>query len=156
MQKMPAKEQSRQIQLMEQALLADRFKLKVHFETRSLPVYALELAKGGPKMVEAKPDEVSTLTGTGDGQSNVLKGQALTMAQLVRSPLLRPDGRMVVDQTGLTGKYDFTLKSSTGDADGGGPSLFTAMEEQLGLKMVSTKAPVEVIVVDHVERPGEN
>jgi bla regulator protein BlaR1 len=156
MQKMPAKEQTRQIQLMEQALLADRFKLKVHFETRELPVYALVVAKGGSKLATAKPDEVARLTGTGDGQNNVLAGQGLTMALLVRSPLLRPGGRMVVDQTGLTGTYDFTLKSSTGDADGSGPSLFTAMEEQLGLKLVSTKAPVEVIVVDHVERPDAN
>jgi bla regulator protein BlaR1 len=156
MQTMPVAERNRQVNLMEQALLADRFALKVHFEKRQLPVYALVVAKGGPKLREAKPDEVARLTGTGNGQNNVLDAQALTLAQLVRSPLLRPGGRMVVDQTGLTGRYDFTLKSSSGDADATGPSLFTAMEEQLGLKLVSTKAPVEVIVVDHVERPGEN
>jgi bla regulator protein blaR1 len=157
MQKMPVKEQGRQINLMQQALLADRFNLKVHFETRDLPVYALVVAKGGPKMAEAKPDEVSRLTGTGDGQNNVLEGQALTMTQLVRSPLLRPDARMVVDQTGLTGKYDFTLRSATGmDPSADGPSLFSAVEQQLGLKLVSTKARVEVIVVDHMDRPGDN
>jgi uncharacterized protein (TIGR03435 family) len=154
LQKMPAAEQQRQVQLMEQALLADRFKLKVHFETREMPVYALVIAKGGAKLAEAKPGEVARLTGTGDGESNVLVGQALTMNALARSPLLRPEGRMVLDKTGLTGAYDFTLKSSNGAAEG--PSLFTAMEEQLGLKLVSEKAPLEVIVVDQIERPGEN
>jgi bla regulator protein BlaR1 len=155
MKAMPAADRNRQINLMEQALLADRFQLKVHFETRQLPVYALVLAKGGPKLAAAKPDETPLLTGTGDGANNVLTGQALTMSELVRSPLLRPEGRMVVDQTGLKGRYDFTMKSATGvDADG--PSLFTAIEEQLGLKLVSTKAPLEVIVVDHVERPDAN
>lgn len=155
MKAMPDAERGRQINLMEQALLADRFKLKVHFETRQMPVYALVVAKSGPKMAAAKPDERALLTGTGDGTSNVLTGQAVTVSQLVSSPLLRPEGRMVVDRTGLLGKYDFTLKSATGvDADG--PSLFTAMEEQLGLKLVSEKAPVEVIVVDSIERPDEN
>jgi bla regulator protein blaR1 len=156
MKAMPAADRDRQLNLMEQGLLADRFKLKVHFEARQMPVYALVLAKGGPKMAAAKPDEASLLTGTGDGTNNVLTGQALTMSELVRSPLLRPEGRMVLDQTGLTGKYDFTLKSATGLDATDGPSLFTAMEEQLGLKLVSMKAPVEVIVVDHVERPDAN
>jgi bla regulator protein BlaR1 len=156
MKTMPAAERDRQISLMEQALLAHRFKLKMHFETRQMPVYALVVAKGGPKLAAAKADETPLLTGTGDGANNVLTGRGLTMEQLVRSPLLRPEGRMVVDQTGLTGKYDFTLKSSTGVDATGGPSLFTAMEEQLGLKLVSEKAPMEVIVVDAIDRPGEN
>lgn len=155
MKAMPTAERNTQISLMKQALLADRFKLKVHIETRQLPVYALVQAKGGTKMTVAKPDEKAMLTGVGNGTNNTLTGQAMTMADLVHSPLLKPEGRMVVDQTGLTGRYDFTVKSATG-ADTDGPSLFTAMEEQLGLKLVSTKAAVEVIVVDHVERPDAN
>jgi len=143
--------------LMEQSLLADRFHLKVHFETRDLPVYTLVVAKGGPKMTPAKPGEPPHLLGTGDGQNNVLTAQAITVGQLVRSPLLRPEGRMVVDRTGLTAAYDFTLKSSiAGDPDSTGPSLFTAMEEQLGLKLIPTKAPLEVIVIDHIDRPDAN
>jgi bla regulator protein BlaR1 len=155
MQKMPPAERGRQTELMEQSLLADRFHLKVHFETRDLPVYTLTLAKGGPKLTPSKPGESSLLTGVGDGQTNVLTAQAITMAQLIRSPLLRPDGRMVIDRTGLTGAYDFTLKSSM-DAGTDGPSLFTAVKEQLGLQLVSTKAPLEVIVIDHIDRPDAN
>ncbi|HEV2618931.1 MAG TPA: TIGR03435 family protein [Acidobacteriaceae bacterium] len=143
--------------LMEQSLLADRFHLKVHFETRELPVYTLVVAKGGPRLTPAKPGEVARLTGTGDGQNNILTAQAMTIGQFVRSPLLRPEGRMVLDRTGLTGAYDFTLKSSiAADPDSTGPSLFTAMEEQLGLKLLPTKAPTEVIVIDHIDRPGAN
>jgi bla regulator protein BlaR1 len=157
MQKIPPAEQDRQIRLMQQSLLADRFHLKVHFETRDLPVYALTIAKGGPKLSPAKPGESPHLTGTGDGQNNTLTAQAMTMDQLIHSPLLRPEGRMVIDRTGLTAAYDFTLKSSIGgDPDATGPSLFTAMEEQLGLKLVPTKAPLEVIVIDHIDRPDAN
>ncbi len=81
----------------------------------------------------------------------------MTMAEFIHSPLLRPEGRMVIDRTGLTAAYDFTLKSSiAGDPDSTGPSLFTALEEQLGLKLVATKAPLEVIVIDHIDRPDAN
>ncbi|HEV2646791.1 MAG TPA: TIGR03435 family protein [Acidobacteriaceae bacterium] len=157
MQKMSPAEQDRHVRLMQQSLLADRFHLKVHFETRDLPVYALTIAKGGPKMNPAKPGESPRLKGTGDGQNNTLTAYSMTMAEFIHSPLLRPEGRMVIDRTGLTAAYDFTLKSSiAGDPDSTGPSLFTALEEQLGLKLVATKAPLEVIVIDHIDRPDAN
>jgi uncharacterized protein (TIGR03435 family) len=157
MQKMPPAERGLQTELMEQSLLSDRFHLKVHFETRDLPVYTLVVAKDGPRLALAKLGESPHLTGVGDGQTNVLTAQAMTMAQFIRSPLLRLEDRMVLDRTGLTAAYDFTLKSSIGgDPDSTGPSLFTAMQEQLGLKLVPTKAPLEVIVIDHIQRPDAN
>lgn len=147
MQAMTPAQQSEQVELMEQALLADRFKLKVHYETRELPAYALVVAKGGPKLTPAKEGETSQLSTLGDETT----GTAVTLDQFVRSPLLRQDGRIVIDQTGLTGKYDFTLKRESG-ADA--PAFFTLIQEQLGLKLVPTKTKVEVVVIDHIERPS--
>jgi uncharacterized protein (TIGR03435 family) len=149
MQKMTPAEQREQVALMEQSLLADRFKLKVHFETRELPAYTLVIAKGGAKLTPAKDGEVSMLSSLGDETT----GTAVMLAQFVRSPLLRPDGRVVIDQTGLKGAYDFTIKGESGDD---ASSFFTLIQEQLGLKLVPTKAPVEVIVIDHIEKPSEN
>jgi bla regulator protein blaR1 len=158
MQKMSPAQQREQVDLMEQSLLADRFKLKVHFETREMPVYALTIAKGGPKLIPAKDGESSRLS----VRQNEMTARAVTLDQWIHSPFL--GGRMVVDQTGLTGTYDFTLtwseqSISSGIGEGSGtdaPSLFTAVQEQLGLKLIPAKAPVEVIVIDHIDRPSEN
>ena len=158
MQTMNPAQQREQVDLMEQSLLADRFKLKVHFETREMPAYALGIAKGGPKLSPAKDGESSRLS----VRQNEMTATAITVDQWIHSPFL--GGRVVVDQTGLKGKYDFTLTwseqsvaSGTGQESGSdAPPLFTAVQEQLGLKLVPTKVPVEVIVVDHVERPSEN
>jgi bla regulator protein blaR1 len=158
MQKMTPAQQREQVNLMEQSLLADRFKLKVHFETREMPVYALVIAKGGPKLTAANDGESSRLSMHG----NEMTATATTLDQWIHNPFL--GGRMVVDQTGLKGTYDFTLTwSEQSVASGAGPesgtdppSLFTAVQEQLGLKLVRTKAPVEVIIIDHVERPSAN
>jgi bla regulator protein BlaR1 len=165
MQKMTPVQQREQVALMEQSLLADRFKLKVHFETREMPVYALVVAKGGAKLTPAKDSEVSMLSNTReDEQGTETTGKAVTLEQLAHSVLLF-GGRRVVDQTGLKGTYDFTLMwgreqpvaSDVGQWDGtDAPLLFTAIQEQLGLKLVLTKGPAEVIVIDHIERPSEN
>jgi bla regulator protein blaR1 len=157
MQKMTPAQQREQVNLMEQSLLADRFKLKAHFETREMPMYALVIAKGGPKLTAAKEGESSRLSMHG----NEMTATATTLDQWIHNPFL--GGRVVVDQTGLKGTYDFTLTWSESVASSGGlesgtdaPSLFTAVQEQLGLKLVPTKGPVEVIVVDHIEKPSEN
>ena len=156
MQKMTSAQQREQVDLMEQALLRDRFGLKVHFETREMPGFALVIAKGGPKLTAAKDGEVSRLTLGG----NEMRATAMTLDQWIQSPFL--NGRAVVDQTGLKGAYDFTLTWSDqpigAEADSGAdaPSLSTAVQEQLGLKLVATKVPVEVIVIDHIEKPSEN
>jgi bla regulator protein BlaR1 len=159
MQKMTAEQQREQVNLMKQSLLADRFKLKVHFETRQLPAYALVVAKGGPKLMQAKDDESPMLSSTRRGQTTEMSVTAATLARFVDSPLLSAgtSGRTVVDQTGLKGKYDFTLKwaaeAAAGQEPSDEPALFTAIQEQLGLKLVPTKGPVEVIVIDHIEKP---
>jgi bla regulator protein BlaR1 len=157
MQKMNPAQQREQVNLMEQSLLADRFKLKVHFETREMPGFALVIAKNGPKLRPAKDGESTRLS----VRQNEMTATAISVDQWIHSPFL--GGRVVVDQTGLTGTYDFTLTwseqsvaSSTGQESGtDAPSLFTAVQE-LGLKLVPTKVPVEVIVVDSIERPSAN
>lgn len=171
MQRMPDRERRKKIELMEQSLLAERFKLRVHFETRELPAYEIVVAKGGPKLTLAGPlmphngnRRIST------GQSQKLRALGITVENLAQMLQWEPEagGRIVVDRTRLTGSYDISLdwtrdpaltRGSASEASPSqniGPSLFTALEEELGLKLVATKAPVEVIVIDHIERPTEN
>jgi bla regulator protein blaR1 len=167
MQKMPAAERQQQVELMEQSLLAERFKLQVHFETRELPEYALVVAKGGPKMKAAAEGEAKQFSVMGTGQGSEMKATAQTVGDLARMLQMQPEmsGRLVVDQTGLAGAYDFAMKwtrEQGADAEGAGsvggdaPTYFTALQEQLGLKLVPTKGMVEVVVIDHIELPSEN
>jgi uncharacterized protein (TIGR03435 family) len=159
MQKMTPKEQREQVSLMEQSLLAERFKLKVHFEMREIPVYALVVAKGGPKLTPAKDGGVNKVAVVGHGGSE-MTATAETMEQLARSPFLVIGGHAVVDQTGLKGAYDFRLSWGPDDpsaaGEGAQPPLLTAIQQQLGLKLVLTKAPAEVVVIDHIEKPTGN
>jgi uncharacterized protein (TIGR03435 family) len=147
-----------------QDLLADRFQLKLAQETRELPIYNLTLAKGGSKMQESTVDEGHRSMSMGRGRI-VFKGS--DMAALVVQ-LSQQLGRTVVDKTGLTANYDFTLnwtpetpagpdgpKDPPG-ADPNGPTLFTALQETLGLKLESAKGPVQVLVIGSVEKPAEN
>jgi len=155
-------------QQMVQQLLADRFKLAVHTETKEFSVYALMVAKDGPKLTESKDAGKGGGTSSNNGH---LYATGITMAKLAQALtqiLAREVGRIVIDKTNLQGKYDLTLTWSpdnhsanfTGaSADNAvplGPSIFTAVKEQLGLKLESTKAAVEVLVIDHVEQPSEN
>jgi bla regulator protein blaR1 len=148
-----------------QTLLADRFQLKVHRETREWAEYSLVVAKGGTRLKE--PD-----AGVGAGINSgcgVMKGTRTTMSNLAMV-LSRLMERPVLDGTGLRGIYDFemnyTPESACGSRqpEGGGnsetlidrPSIFTAIQEQLGLRLESIKGPVEVIVIDSVEKPEPN
>jgi uncharacterized protein (TIGR03435 family) len=173
-------------QQMLQALLADRCKLAIHRETTEQTVYALVVAKSGSKLHEAKPGDAYPNGFKGpDGQPGVgmmmmggaggpVNAQGIAISNLAGF-LSRQLGRKVIDKTGLTGIYDFTLKwapdqstplfngpaggpspADSAPADSSGPSLFTAVQEQLGLKLESQKGSVEVIVIDHVEKPSEN
>ncbi len=149
-------EQDNQRQLMLRALLADRFKLRVHTETREEPVYNLVIAKNGFKLKEAPEAEEAGGSSWGNGRIQVHKGSIDRLAFMLSDDLA---GRAVIDKTGLAGKYDIDLKWTPDDQQGtpdAGPTLFTALEEQLGLKLVPAKGPVDVFMIDHVERPSEN
>ena len=152
-----------QFQEMVRKLLAERFGLKLHTGKRDMPRYTLTRVKGGPKMelTKSAPDALqeingSTTTGVTTYQMNNVTVDAL--AHNLQANLDRP----VVDETGLKGKYDLTLKwarediPAEADTDPNVPRLFTAIQEQLGLKMEPSKGQVEVLVIDHIERPTQN
>lgn len=152
-QGLTALERRKEERPMMQALLIDRCKLKFHFVRKEMPVYDLVIAKGVLKMKEAPHDEVETSEIAGD-DGVTLTGHALSIDNLIPT-LSGTDGRLVVDKTGLGGKrFDFTLHWSP--IAGSGPSLFTALEEQLGLKMVPSKDIVSVLMIDQMERPSSN
>jgi len=150
--------------LMLQALLSDRFKLKFHHETRELPVYALVIPKSGPRIQQAKPgdtypDGLKCSGGRPCGagvilapESDKLVGQGVTIPTLVEDLSSELGGRIVVDKTGLAGNYDFTLKWTPVENQA---AIFTALEEQLGLKLETQKLPIDVLVIDHAEMPSE-
>jgi uncharacterized protein (TIGR03435 family) len=138
---------------MVQALLADRLQLKLHQETRSLPAYDLVLAKGGSKLQLTKSGGKSI--GTGRTHFN---GEGLTMTSMAEE-LSKITERVVVDKTNLADRYDFKLEWAAADApttENSAPSLFTAIQEQLGLKLEPAKEPVPVLVIDHVDLPTPN
>ncbi len=150
---------------MVQALLADRFKLAAHTETRDLPIYALVAVKGGARLGESKFEgsTVSHNTTAREGQIEVESSNSLaTLAE----ELSKEVGRPVVDRTGIAGRYDLKLKwtlddapasqSQNGSSADSAPSLFTALQEQLGLRLEPGKGPVQVLIIDHVEMPSEN
>jgi uncharacterized protein (TIGR03435 family) len=140
-------------QKMMQALLADRFKLAVHFETRELPVFALVVAKGGAKF--STSEQVTATAWGGRGHLDVEGGDTLVRFS---EELTRVAGRPVLNETGLTGRYDIEMDWAADDDDDDidAPKLLTAIKEQLGLALESRKAQVEVVVVDHMELPSEN
>jgi uncharacterized protein (TIGR03435 family) len=161
--------------LMLQSLLADRFKLVTRHEVREQPVYALVIAKNGLKFTKSKSDDTNP-GGIEEGHGNKrpdaihmsrghLTAQSISMSNL-EVMLTQITGRTVLDKTGLKGNYDVTLNWAPDDGqptllngvpqEETRPSIFTALQEQLGLKLESQKAPVEVLVIDHVERPSEN
>jgi uncharacterized protein (TIGR03435 family) len=200
MKKMTRDERSRESRLMLQSLLADRFHLKVHIETKVLPVYALVVAKGGPKLKASAPPPPPSPDADGTAPqsppappspdkplpkqvppgSMMMRGSSTkmeltasegTINGLAKILANQPDagGRQIIDQTGLTGKYDYHLEWAPADtamgvkgADNGtgpdadAPPLFTALEEQLGLKLEPQKGPVQVVVIDHMEAPSAN
>lgn len=138
-------------------LLARRFGLKVHHETRKLPIYELVVAKSGLKLKAAAASDKGGGWSWGNG---TFKGTDVGVDALSYSLSSIDDvGRMVENKTGLTSRYDIEMKwtpQGKQEAADSGPSIFTALEEQLGLKLVSAKGPVDVIVVDHVEQPSPN
>jgi uncharacterized protein (TIGR03435 family) len=156
-------------QSMLRDLLADRFKLRTHVEIHDKPIYALAVGKGGPKLTPAKPPANELNGAVAQYDPLTVKGYHTTMKQLAlylsNSGLDRP----VQDRTGLIGNYDFTLGYSpiqpassaspddtTPPSDAAHPFIFTAIREQLGLKLEPAMGTTQKIVVDHIERPSEN
>jgi uncharacterized protein (TIGR03435 family) len=146
------------VRQMAQTLLADRFKLALHKETREKPILALVVGKNGVK-IHAESDGVSRTS----ARAGRLEATHIGMPKLA-DLLQRLTGQVVVDATGLPGMFSFVLEWSpddtkgippaddTGAKDTAGPSLYSAVQEQLGLKLESRKAPVEVLVVDRMEK----
>lgn len=135
-----------QLRLMLQTLLADRFGLVFHRQEATRSVYALTVGKNGPKLTEAKSDDSAGITadvGHLAFTAASMSGLARRLSQQLHEP--------VSDLTGLKGVYNFTLDWQQDD-NVSGPSLFTAVQEQLGLKLEAQKAPIEVLVVDHAEK----
>lgn len=145
-----------QLMLMVRTLLEERFGLRLHQETRELPIYALVVGKGGPK-IRLVADTGATEIGGGDDHQ--LTARQVSMEALART-LSRQFGRQVVDMTGLQGVFDFNLDYAPDEvapSDGGSaPSIFTALQEQLGLRLEARKGPVEVVVIDHADKPSQN
>lgn len=145
--------------LLLRTLLEDRFKLRVHREQRQMPIYALVRAKPagplGPNLKQSIPDcyAVSAGCGFGGGPMNRIKGDAIPMSILTQLIGSVTD-RIVVDRTGLSGGFKIDLEFSPDQTATDKPSVFTAVQEQLGLKLEATRAPIDVIVIDHVERPS--
>jgi uncharacterized protein (TIGR03435 family) len=164
---------------MLQTLLEDRFKLKLHRETKQLPVYELTLAKSGAKMPRTKAGGCIPFTldsppppplapgepqrtfcgfrGFGvDGLNRKLEVFGVTIADLVAALQRSELRRTIIDKTGLAGTYDVRMTWALDSPSSDGPSIFTAIQEQLGLKLESAKGPVQVLVIDHVEKPSAN
>jgi uncharacterized protein (TIGR03435 family) len=167
----PGRATREQIRQCVQALLADRFKLVIRRETREMQVYHLVVAKNGSRLKEYTGDDQNG--GIGGNRPGQLIGERTSLYGLVAN-LTGILGRPVIDRTGLTGRYDFKLEwtpemladvkgpdgpgekvsvSAPGFAD---PSIFTALQEQLGLKLESQKGPVEVIIIERAEKPAAN
>jgi bla regulator protein blaR1 len=166
----PGQPNTQQLRSMFQKLMADRFQLKFHKETREMPAYVLTVAKNGPKMTKSTADAnaLPSLLFRGLG---VLPVQNATMDDFCHVMQAAVLDRPVVDQTGLIGRWNFLLKWTPDESqfDGMGikvpppsdavdapPPLFTAIQDQIGLKLEAGKAQVEVLVLDHVEQPSAN
>ena len=191
LQKLSADDRNAAREKMMQALLADCLKLTFHRETKERPIYSLMVAKNGPKLQNPDPNREITfpdgskrsISAGGEGRLAIIQlspGEFTMMGYAVRMPsfaslLTTAMERPVFDKTGLTGRYDITMKWTNDESDSPVPStgqpstapptrradffggaIFAAIQEQLGLKLEPGKGPVEIIVIDHIERPSGN
>lgn len=138
---------------MVQSLFIDRFKLAVHREMKESPVYLMTIGKKGPKLRENGGVRLNgSVQVVESGKPEWPDGWTMSALAAYLSDFT---GRPVVDRTGLTGTYGIVLEFSRRDGDER-PNIFTAVQEQLGLKLVAGKAPIEILVIDHIEKPSEN
>jgi len=137
-----------------QDLLADRFQLKTHTEKRELPVYRLEVAKSGflLKPSQANSSQIRQTRGAGRNQIMVVRISIHQFAGMLGKSL----GRIVQDNTGITGDYDFTFTWDPEGASDSVPSVFAALQEQMGLRLEAGKAIMDVLVIDSAEKASEN
>jgi uncharacterized protein (TIGR03435 family) len=161
-----------QMKMMIQKLLADRFQLKFHFEKRDLSAYAVRIAKTEAKIIKSQDDPKGYpawyFGRTASGTTLTFRNSPMSQVTAILQNFL---DKPVVDQSGLSEKYDFTLTftldsaqaarlnglpAPAADNPDAAPDVFTAFQQQLGLKLESTKAPVDVMVIDKVEKPSEN
>ena len=171
--------QYQQLPALLRPVLEDRFRLRVHWETRQLPIYALVVASKdrgfGPQLrlanctprpetlrtnVETRIENERPLCEPSSVASGIIDGHGISMLSLV-SGLSSSLDRVVLDRTGLQGMYDVNLRWTADGAvqsntDLSAPTLSTALQEQLGLRLQSTKGPVDVLVIDHIERPAQD
>jgi uncharacterized protein (TIGR03435 family) len=146
-----------ELSTMLQTFLADRLQLKYHREKRELPAYELVVGRDGSKLAKSA-DDAGALPGFSSGRGHLTVKNS-TMNGLADYLQRRVVDRAVVDHTGLAGKFDFKLDWTPFDVQPGAdspPDIFTAIQQQLGLKLNAVKTPVDVFVVDHVERPSDN
>ena len=152
----PEKPRPGEISPMMQDLLRDRFHLQVHREPRETSVYALVAAKGGTRLTPSADGEVSGMK-TGSSNGGTTSVATATSLDLLATYVGNRLGRIVVNETGLKGAYDFTLTWASDQApDAQSPPLVTALREQLGLRLEPGKRPVEVLVIDRIDRPSAN
>ena len=167
--KYDAKKQAEEMRSMMRSLLADRFQLKISHQTKELPVFALVIAKGGPKISPSNDDgSKSGSDGHNEGyvEINHVTDEPISVLIDILSRQSEIAGRKIVDETGLTGKYTYTLKwtrerppSDSDPADlpvSSAPLLWDALQDQLGLQLKSTKAAIDTVVIKHIEKPTPN
>jgi len=162
----PNAEGNRKLQAMIRNLLAERFRLSVHTETKEMPIYALIVGKSGPKLQPSSEGANAASMSMGKGQLKITKGSLQMLSQTIASIV----GRTVIDETGITGDYDFKLEFAPeqvtilkpGDAsekqlaETDNPTIFTALQQQLDLRLESKKGPVKILVIDRAEKATEN
>lgn len=154
--KPPQNAPPQEIPAMLQTLLSERFKLALHRETRVLPVYELVAAKSGVKLQPAKPGTRSGTNSNSGPEGTTLKSESLSMQGLA-DYLSREVDRPVYDKTGLEGFYSLQMEYGAERPDSQKPSIFSALQDALGLRLEPAKAPVEILVIDHIEKaPTEN
>jgi len=150
-----------QLQVLMRKILAERFGVTLHHEQREMPVFALAVAKGGPKLTPNTSDpngwmDQQNRAGNGRDIEDLKNASMADLALILQFRMPRP----VIDRTGLKGRYDFKLQWTTDESQPTGqdapPGIFTAIQEQIGLKLEPVKAPADVLVIDKVERPAAN
>ncbi len=137
-------------------LLEERFQFKFHRETKEAAIYSLTVAKDGPKLKQYAGSSESSMSTNAQGTKMRMKATKMSMASLAAA-LKRQTGRPVEDHTGLRGEFDFELEWDRDETQNSPtPSLFAALQEQLGLKLSAARGSVEVLAIDRVERASEN